>query len=81
MFRFFKYSCVKIFKKRPSISDQIKVGFYSTDRFTQTDETEILILKNATQNLELMSKVSLFDFLLLFFFILINHSFRLKIKM
>ncbi|CAF0744677.1 unnamed protein product [Brachionus calyciflorus] len=38
----------------PSISDQIKVGFYSTDRCTQTNETEILILKNASDNLDFL---------------------------
>lgn len=37
---------------KPSISDQVKVGFYSTDRFTQTDESEIISLKTATETLE-----------------------------
>jgi len=37
---------------KPSISDQIKVGFYSTDRFTQTIETDILPLKAATDTLD-----------------------------
>ncbi|RNA30641.1 calponin homology domain-containing protein [Brachionus plicatilis] len=36
----------------PSISDQLKVGFYSTDRCTQTDESEIIVLKAATENLD-----------------------------
>lgn len=44
--------------KRPSISDQIRVGFFSTDRYTQTNETEIIVLKTATENLQSMSKVS-----------------------
>lgn len=44
--------------KRPSISDQIRVGFFSTDRCTQTNETEIIVLKTATENLQSMAKVS-----------------------
>jgi hypothetical protein len=42
---------------RPSISDKIKVGFYSTDRCTQTNESELIILKNATENLNFLCKV------------------------
>jgi len=44
--------------QRPSISDQIKVGFYSSDRASQTDQTDILVLKNATEQLQFLSKVS-----------------------
>lgn len=47
--------------KRPSISDQIRVGFFSTDRCTQTNETEIIVLKTATENLQSMSKVSEYE--------------------
>lgn len=39
-----------------SISDDVKVGFYSTDRVTQTNETEIIVLKNATENLDYLCK-------------------------
>ena len=46
--------------KRPSISDQVKVGFYSTDRFTQTDESEIISLKTATETLENLCNVGVF---------------------
>ena len=42
--------------KRPSLSDQIKVGFYSSDRYTQTNESEILNLKNATNDLEYLCR-------------------------
>jgi hypothetical protein len=41
---------------RPSLSDQIKVGFYSSDRFAQTTVTEILDLKNATNDLDYLCK-------------------------
>ena len=38
------------------------MGFYSTDRFTQTDESEIISLKTATETLEtLCNVISLFD--------------------
>lgn len=43
--------------KRISISDKIKVGFYSSDRATQTVQSEILDLKSATSNLEYLCKV------------------------
>ena len=41
---------------RPSLSDQVKVGFYSCDRFTQTNDNEIIDLKSATNNLEYLCK-------------------------
>ena len=42
---------------RPSISDQVKVGFFSCDRFAQTEESDILALNDAINNLIYLNKV------------------------
>lgn len=41
---------------QPSISDQVKVGFFSCDRYAQTEETDILNLSDAISNLIYLNK-------------------------
>lgn len=41
---------------QPSISDQVKVGFFSCDRFAQTEESDILALNDAINNLIYLNK-------------------------
>ncbi|XP_074659095.1 uncharacterized protein LOC141911899 isoform X3 [Tubulanus polymorphus] len=37
---------------KPSLAEQVKIGFFSQDRLTQTDDTEILLIKDLTENVQ-----------------------------
>ncbi|CAC5387599.1 unnamed protein product [Mytilus coruscus] len=49
---------------RPSLADHHKVGFFTLDRCSQTDVTEVVELKDMTEVLQLLLKVSLIVFTL-----------------
>ena len=52
--------CHFFFVISSNISDQVKVGFYSLDRYTQTESSDILPIAEATHNLIYLCKVCLF---------------------
>lgn len=43
---------------RPSLADQHKVGFFTLDRCSQTEVTEVVELKDMTEVLQLLLKAS-----------------------
>ena len=49
--------CVLKFICRPDLADQHKVGFFSLDRPSQTDVTEIVDLKEMTEVLQILLQV------------------------
>ena len=46
---------------RPSLADQLKIGFFSLDRATQTQASEIIDLKEMTQVIQQLLKVIVKD--------------------
>ena len=42
---------------RPTMADDLKVGFFSLDRATQTEESEIIDLKEMTEIIQQLLKV------------------------
>lgn len=45
---------------RSSVSDDVRVGFYSCDRSVQTTESELVPIKEATSDLKELLKVRIF---------------------
>ena len=59
---------------RPSLADQQKVGFFTLDRCSQTEVTEVVELKDMTEVLQLLIKASfIYYFLGIIYFHMIAH--------
>ena len=59
---------------RPSLADQHKVGFFTLDRCSQTEVTEVVELKDMTEVLQLLLKASfIYCFLGITYFHMIAH--------
>ena len=43
---------------RPSLAEEQKIGFFSQDRCTQTEETEVIDLKEMTEIIEQLLEVN-----------------------
>jgi len=43
---------------RPALADEVKVGFFNLDRACQTQQTDIIQLKEMTNVLQVLIKVS-----------------------
>ena len=64
---------------RSSVSDDVRVGFYSCDRSVQTTESELVPIKEATSDLKELLKVRIFT-LSLSIILIYFRKFLIKIK-
>ena len=57
---FFTIYCTTWFSFRPALADQLKIGFFSLDRATQTEVSEIIDLQEMTNLVQQLLKVCCF---------------------